>query len=160
MDAGSSPASSTKSRTYGDLRRPTETTSHAACGLILTNHLLVSKGPDRARVCHDSVTTIDPLAHRNTVHALELTSGLGTRQCRDFRSNFFSRYPLVSVEAAREYVCISNQLSYVEANHQLLDLAETLQRHDLNLALSDVWRQLSWPATLIVAAQLRVRYQS
>jgi hypothetical protein len=137
VDAGSSPASSTNSRTYGDFRRPSETTSHAACGLFRSNPLLVSNGPHRARVCHDSVTTEDPLVHRNTAHALTLTSGLGTRQCQDFRSDFFSRYPLVSVEVAREYVRISNQHSYAEANHQLLDLSETLQRHDLNLTLSD-----------------------
>tara|TARA_R110002012_G_C11646609_1_gene611090 strand:- start:989 stop:2842 length:1854 start_codon:yes stop_codon:yes gene_type:complete len=129
LDAGSTPASSTKHSDGLDLSRPPHPFHTKAYSQTSTRYRQGSIGLEKAAYCLEN----DTRGHSGVTYADNITQQIGTRECQLFRQKFFNRFEPVCHEVAHEYVRISARRSYVEANRFLNSLSNELQIHDLNL---------------------------
>ncbi|WP_339722410.1 replication endonuclease [uncultured Paraglaciecola sp.] len=129
MDAGSTPASSTKLNDGLDPSRPSHPFHTKAYSHNPLAHLWVYKSPDKSSEwlkyvieCREADTYSD-----------RITQGIGTKECRKFRAKFFQNHLPVCNEVAREYLRISEKADYIQANLFLLEIEKHSLIDDLNL---------------------------
>ncbi|MGR8981778.1 MAG: replication endonuclease [Gammaproteobacteria bacterium] len=73
--------------------------------------------------------TNSPQVHQ----ADQLTSGYGTKDCRQFRQRIFNDLSPIAIDLAVRYAKIAERYDYEQANRELLKIHERLLIHDLNL---------------------------
>ncbi|MDO6693569.1 replication endonuclease [Aliiglaciecola sp. 3_MG-2023] len=78
--------------------------------------------PKSASKCLKSVTSPD-----------ELTQGIGTRECHEFRKKIFNRITPISYDTAHKYLKITRELDYVHANRFLNRIDKQIHIADLNI---------------------------
>lgn len=145
-DGGSTPPGSTKCKTFPDPRKGFQTPPSLTFRDTSECSSLVSVGLSGAPKRHPNDTTapqsIAASATRsaNEAHVsspLSVTSGLGTTDCHLFRKDFFSRYPAIAWDVARQYIRLSEHSNHIQANRALLTLDKSLNIHGLNLSWND-----------------------
>lgn len=99
---------------------------------------MVSVGPERPPTWHKSATNdttaTQALPPSAVERALQITKGIGTRECQDFRERHFRLYEPFCLTLASGYARIAREQDHIQANLNLLRLDKKLLIHDFNVA--------------------------